>query len=92
MARAIYLVAYDVSDPRRLARTGRCVKAHLLCGQKSFAECWMSRPERDALLTRLKNIIDIKTDRLHSFRFDPRQTPVLLGTAQRVSPAPFLIL
>lgn len=89
--RAVYLVAYDISHPARLRRVGGAVKAYLSCGQKSVAECWMTPPERELLFRQLSELIAHDEDRIHAFRLDPRQTPFLMGTARRVTGAPFII-
>ncbi|WP_168190353.1 CRISPR-associated endonuclease Cas2 [Luteithermobacter gelatinilyticus] len=89
--RAFYLVAYDISHPARLRRVGAAVKAYLTCGQKSVPECWMTPVERELLFQQLSELIAHDQDRIHAFRLDPRQTPLLMGTAQRITGAPFII-
>ena len=45
MARTLYLVAYDVCEPRRLARVGRYFKSYRVAGQKSVPEIWITPAE-----------------------------------------------
>lgn len=44
MTRALYLVAYDVHDSRRLGRVCRCLKSYRVDGQKSVPEIWLTPP------------------------------------------------
>ena len=89
--RSFYLVAYDISDPRRLQKVGKTVKAYLTSGQKSVAECWMLPSERERLLQKLSHLITADRDRIHCFRLDPRQKPQFLGVAERTDGRPFII-
>src|SRR5260221_537392 len=41
MQRILYLVAYDISHPRRLARALKTMRAYATGGQKSVHECWL---------------------------------------------------
>lgn len=91
MARHFYLVAYDVSDPRRLRRTLKLVKAHRAAGQKSVAECLLSPAEYERLSRDLSRTIDHRTDRLHIFRLDPRMMPMLFGVARHHGDRPFIV-
>jgi CRISPR-associated protein Cas2 len=92
MARSTYLVAYDVSCPRRLGRTLRAVKAWRTAGQKSVAECLMHPSERNALARELLSIIDADTDRLHMLRLDPRLEPECFGVARPAGSQSFLVV
>jgi len=42
MPRTLYLVAYDISDPRRLGRVCRSLKGYRVQGQKSVPEIWVT--------------------------------------------------
>jgi CRISPR-associated protein Cas2 len=91
MARSLYLVAYDISCPRRLRRTLKAVKAWRAAGQKSVAECFMSPAERNGLLAELESIIVRQEDRLHCLRLDPRMATHLFGIASPARSGPFII-
>jgi CRISPR-associated protein Cas2 len=91
MARQLYLVAYDVSDPDRLRRTLKLVKAYRAAGQRSVAECLMSPAEYEGLSRDLSRTIDHGVDRLHIFRLDPRMRPTLFGVAVHQGDRPFII-
>lgn len=45
MSRFLYLVCYDVSDPKKLRRIRKMTAAYAVGGQKSFYECWMTESE-----------------------------------------------
>lgn len=91
MARHIHLVAWDVCCPARLARVGHVVKAWRASGQRSVAECLMSRAERDMLAATLADTIDPAADRLHLFRLDPRLPARLFGIARSQGDKPFIM-
>ena len=92
MARTLYLVCYDIADPKRLYRIHKQVQAFAVGGQKSFYECWMTPAEMLRLQNALQREMDVVADRIHFFQLDPRMTPLFFGRAVRQSTAPFLIL
>lgn len=91
MNRILYLVCYDISNPKRLRKALKLVKGFAISGQKSFYECLMTISERTTLEIALFNLIDESTDRIHFFQLDPRQKPQFFGKASRQSTFPFLI-
>ena len=90
--RFLYLVCYDISEPKILQKVHKAVKAFAVGGQKSFYECWMTQSERECLLEYLGNLIDYTTDRVHIFQLDPRRPPSLFGAARKAQYQPFLIV
>lgn len=92
MARTLYLVCYDISDPRSLCRVHKKVQAFAIGGQKSFYECWLTASELQTLRTDLLDLMDPQTDRVHLFQLDPRLKPHFFGSAKRQSCQPFLIV
>lgn len=92
MQRALYLVAYDVAHPRRLARALKIARAHATGGQKSAHECWLNGAERNALLKGLRRLLHPRADRMLSIRLDPRLPPRLLGIAVAPEPPGFRII
>lgn len=80
-ARSLYLVAYDIADPRRLGRVHRFMLGYKVGGQKSFYECWLTEGERAAVVSSLLDLIDPAEDRVHLFQLDPRMTPRCFGVA-----------
>jgi CRISPR-associated protein Cas2 len=82
MSRALYLVAYDIRHPRRLARALKVVRAYATGGQKSVHECWMFPDERARLQQELTAVIDPQEDSVLFIRLDPRLKPRTLGIAR----------
>jgi CRISPR-associated protein Cas2 len=78
MARALFLVMYDIGCPRRLARALHAVREHATGGQKSVHECFLDAAELRELRIALRAIVDPAADRL---LFDPRMKPRTLGIA-----------
>ncbi|MDR2451813.1 MAG: CRISPR-associated endonuclease Cas2 [Candidatus Accumulibacter sp.] len=83
-ARTLYLVCYDVADPRRLYRVHRFLLGYKAGGQKSFFECWLTRGELAEVRRGLVERLDLDEDRAHIFQLDPRQHIRQLGCAQPV--------
>ena len=90
--RTLYLVAYDVSDPRRLARVHRFMTGWKVGGQKSFYECWLTASEREVVLRGLRELIEADADRVHLFQLDPRMAPKCFGVASTFRQPFFAIL
>jgi CRISPR-associated protein Cas2 len=83
MARTLYLVLYDISSDRRLARALHAVREHATGGQKSVHECFLDTAEMSALRRNLRTIIDPGEDSLLFIRLDPRMKTRGLGIARR---------
>ena len=81
MARTLYLLAYDIAHPRRLARVRRCVAAYRVGGQKSVPECWLTPAELEALRQRLAALINPDEDRVFILQLDPRSRMLERGRA-----------
>jgi CRISPR-associated protein Cas2 len=79
--RKLYLVAYDISEPKRLARALDVCREYATGGQKSVHECWLTPAEKREVLARLAEVIDHDTDRVHLFRLDPRMAVRAMGIA-----------
>src|SRR5712675_2485895 len=75
MQRILYLVAYDISHPRRLARALKTVRAYATGGQKSVHECWLLPGELATLKRDLEAVIDAGEDSALFVRLDPRLKP-----------------
>lgn len=61
--RTLYLAAYDIRDPRRLRQALYVLKGFACGGQKSVFECYLFPHERDELLYRVEQVIDLDEDR-----------------------------
>lgn len=82
MPRTLYLVAYDICEPRRLARVGRYINAYRVAGQKSVPEIWVTPGELQTIQTDLNHLLDLDTDRLQLLALDPRMAARCLGQAK----------
>ena len=79
--RALYIAAYDVSDPSRLRKVHQVVKRFATGGQKSVFECFLTPAEREVLLADARELLDEHEDRLALLRVEQRTRPMLLGIA-----------
>jgi CRISPR-associated protein Cas2 len=92
MPRTLYLVAYDIRHPRRLARALAIVRAYATGGQKSVHECWLAPAELASLKGQLEAAIDREEDSVLFVRLDPRLKPRTLGIARMpADPAFFFV-
>ena len=92
MTRNLYLVAYDVADPARLHRVGRCVNSYRVAGQKSVPEVWLTQPELQQLQKDLLQLLNPNQDRLQLVALDPRLQLHCLGRAITFSTPAFFVL
>ncbi len=90
--RHIYLVCYDIADPKRLQKVHKKVQAFAINGQKSFYECLLSSADLNHLRDWFKFEINQVEDRIHIFQLDNRQTPQYFGVARPISFKPFVLL
>lgn len=58
MARQLYLVAYDVRQPKRLRQIHQVLKEFACGGQKSAFECYLTPKEKKELLNRIDGILN----------------------------------
>lgn len=79
--RRLYLIAYDICEPRRLNRVRELLKAFSTGGQKSVYECWCTPAELRELTESLRELIVEEEDRVHIFSMDGRSRPHTLGIA-----------
>lgn len=85
MNRLLYLVAYDVRDPKRLRHTYQVLKEFACGGQKSAFECYLTQAERDELVSRVEQCVDTDEDALLVIRLAEPDKVSTLGIA--VKPA-----
>ena len=91
-SRTLFLVCYDVGDPRRLARVRKYLTGYRVGGQKSFFECWLTPAELDEVCRTLSGLLDPVEDRAHIFQLDPRMGCDRLGQATRPALDAFMIV
>lgn len=81
--RSLWLIAYDVREPRRLRRTLEVVKSWSTGGQKSLHECWLDDAELVALAADLRAEIDPRIDSLLLLAPEPKAGVRTLGIATK---------
>lgn len=81
MNRRFYLIAYDISDEKRLNRIRYFLKGYSTGGQKSVYECFLTERELYYVQKTLKSLIDESVDRIHIFSMDARSRTHTLGIA-----------
>lgn len=81
--RTLYIAAYDIRDDKRLGETLDVVKGYATGGQKSAYECFLTDAERRALITEVRDVMDLSEDRFLLVRLDPRCRIYTLGVAVR---------
>lgn len=60
----IYMICYDISNPKRLQKTARTLENFGLRVQKSFFQCEMSAAKLDEVRRALLGIINLTEDSL----------------------------
>ena len=85
MPRNLYLVAYDVCDPKRLSRVGRYFHGYRVAGQKSVPEIWVTPTELQRIRADMGQLLDAQADRLQLIALDPRMRRRCLGLANPFS-------
>ncbi len=79
MNRTLYLIAYDITDDKRLNRVREFLKGYSTGGQKSVYECFLTAGELNHVKVVLDRLIDGETDRVHIFTMDARSRTHALG-------------
>lgn len=79
--RHLYIAAYDVSSPARLRDALKVLKSYASGRQKSVFECFLSAPERRALLAEIQTLLDPDEDRFLLLRLEPRGKVRVRGKA-----------
>lgn len=90
--RNLYLAAYDVSRPRRLAAALDLVRGFATGGQKSVHEIWLTLAEKAILLHEMSLILDEEDDRFLLLRLDPRGKVLTVGRGQMPADPDFFYL
>lgn len=91
MSRTLYLVAYDICQPRRLARVTRYFQSYRVAGQKSVPEIWVTPAELAVIEADMRQLIDPQDDRLQLIALDARMRPLCMGQAQTFQATHFCI-
>jgi len=92
MNRTLYLIAYDITDGKRLNQMRYFLKGYSTGGQKSVFECFLTDGELKYVTSKLGRLILDDEDRVHIFQMDGRSRPHVLGIAvQPKDPSYFYI-
>lgn len=92
MSRGLYIIAYDITDMRRLNRVRYFLKGYSTGGQKSAYECFLTEGELKFVISNLRRLIFEPEDRVHIFQMDGRSKTHTLGIAiQPKDPSYFYI-
>lgn len=92
MDRTLYIIAYDITDERRLNRVRYFLKGYSTGGQKSVYECFLTEGELKFVISNLRRMIFEGDDRIHIFQMDGRSRTHTLGIAlQPKDPSYFYI-
>ncbi len=75
------MIAYDISDEKRLNRVRHLLKGYSTGGQKSVYECFLTEAELDSIVEELTYLIDERFDRVHIFQVERRAKIYALGKA-----------
>lgn len=81
MKRNLYIIAYDITDERRLNRVRNFLKGYSTGGQKSVYECFLTEGELVYVVRKLETLIFESSDRVHIFQMDGRSRVHTLGIA-----------
>ncbi len=81
MERSLYIIAYDITDVRRLNKVRKFLKGYSTGGQKSVYECFLTDGELNTVREELTELIDDKDDRIHIFSLDARSRTHTMGRA-----------
>ncbi|MEE6031732.1 CRISPR-associated endonuclease Cas2 [Avibacterium paragallinarum] len=90
-SRLRYLIAYDITENKRLHRIHKKVEAYAIGGQKSFYECWMTETELEEFKQQIEIMLEMG-DRVFIFQLHKDTQPMLYGIANLQSTQPFLLI
>lgn len=85
----VYLVAYDIADPRRLRRVARIVERHAVRFQKSVFLLRGDRAAVQRLFERTAPVLNLQEDVVQAWKLAGGQAllGLILGTPLYVTPA-----
>lgn len=92
MANKLYIAAYDVRHPPRLARALRVVRSFASGGQKSVHECWLDPLDERELLNRMAATLDLTTDSFALVPLTANRPVTTLGIARAPIDADYFYL
>ena len=79
MAKRLYLICYDITEPRRLNRVARFLKKYAFRVQYSVFAAQLSQRQLRRVLAGLEGIIDPRTDDVRSYPVPDECEVTLIG-------------
>lgn len=79
MTKACFIIAYDISDKKRLQRLHRVVSEQLLQLQYSVYYGRMSRHAMDSLIKLIQSIIHKSDDDVRIYEVEPLENAIVFG-------------
>lgn len=92
MARTLYLICYDIANPRRLRQICRFLQGYRVEGQRSVFECWLTRSDLLNVRQKLQQLMTPAEDRIHILQLDPRQPVQCFGQAKHFTGSAFYVV
>lgn len=83
MIRQLYLVAYDIREPKRLYKVHKVLKEFACGGQKSAFECYLTDGERKELIARVEQCMELDEDAFLVIALIDRDAVSTLGIATK---------
>lgn len=63
----IYMICYDITNPKRLLKTAKILKNYGIRIQKSFFQCEISKDMLNKLLKDILGVVDVSKDKLYVY-------------------------
>ncbi|MFY9180147.1 MAG: CRISPR-associated endonuclease Cas2 [Venatoribacter sp.] len=92
MKRKLYLIAYDISSPKRAAKALNIVKDYASHRQKSVFECWLNSKELLQLRNKLYQTLCDENDSLFITKLKKESAFYSLGVATAETLKPVLYI
>ncbi|NPA88511.1 MAG: CRISPR-associated endonuclease Cas2 [Epsilonproteobacteria bacterium] len=78
----MYLIAYDISDPKRRRKVQKIAYSYALGGQKSAVEALLKKSEIFEVARQISAKMDLENDRAHIVKV---KKFIFLGTAKEIT-------
>lgn len=90
----IYMICYDITDPKRLRKTAQILENSGLRVQKSFFQCDIDEKKKDLLVKQVVKVLNLKKDYFYVYPLceDCSQKAIQEGTGNLIRLEAFEIL
>lgn len=78
-SRPLFIIAYDITEDKRLNRVRNFLKGYSTGNQKSVYECFLTEGQLRKIIDELNLLIDDSCDRVHIFQYDFRRRMYVFG-------------